>query len=130
MTDPFATVDSARERIQSQLAEARARNAAITVLADQVSTASATVHSPQRELSVTATAAATITDVTLTKEAVELGESALGRLIAETITRAQRAAAHQALEAAAQSLGADNTFVAGLRLDVDERFGPETGLLR
>lgn len=130
MTDPFADVDSARARIQTQLAEAKARDAAITMLAQQVNAASATVHSPHRELSVTATASATITSVTLTAEALELGESALGRLITETITRAQRAAADQALTAAEQTLGAESSFVAGLRTDVDTRFGPSDSVLR
>jgi len=129
MTDPFADVDSARARIQSQLDEARARDAAITVLAEQVTAASATVRSPNGEVTVTATAAAVISDVTVSEAGRELAGSALGRLITETIARAQRAAAEQALAAAEQSLGSDSSFVAGLRADVDSRFGPPTGLI-
>ena len=130
MTDPFASIDSARARVQAQLAEARARDAAITVLADEVSTASATVRSPRGEVSVTATASAIVTDVTLAAASIGLGPEALGRLVAETIARAQRAAAEQALTAAEQTLGAESSFVAGLRADVDSRFGPGDGLLR
>ena len=130
MTDPFADVDSARASIRGQLADARARDAAVTALAEQVAVASATVRSPRAEVSVTATASAVVTDVTLAATSSDLGTQALGRLITATIVQAQRAAAEQALAAAEQSLGTGSAFVGSLRADVETRFGPDSGLHR
>ena len=122
MTEAFSDINSARARIQGQLAEARARTAVIEVLADEVTTTTATVRSPRGEVSVTSTASSIITDVTVSDDALDLHPDALGRVLRDTIAAAQRAAARLALEAAEESLGADNGFVAELRADVDSRF--------
>lgn len=124
MTDPFGSLESARAMIDLQVQQARERSAAVSVLAEQVSTTTATVKSPNGAVSVTASAAAVITNVTLTAGALELTPAALGALVTETILRAQRAAAELALGAAEAALGTDSGFVAGLRDDVDSRFGP------
>ena len=100
MTDAFDDLDSARARIRQQVQGARERSAAVTVLADQVAATSATVRSPRGEVSVTATAGAQITDVTVAPGALELRADVLGRLIRDTIAAAQRTAAQRALAAA------------------------------
>ena len=44
-----------------------------------------------------------------------------GRLLTDTVARAQRAAADLALEAAADALGEDSELVTGLHADLDRR---------
>jgi len=127
MTDAFDDLDSARARIRSQVQDARERTAAVTVLAETVAATTATVRSARGEVTVTATAGARITDVTVADAALGLRADALGRLIRDTIASAQRTAAERALAAAEETLGADSGFVAGLRADVDSRFGEMPG---
>jgi DNA-binding protein YbaB len=127
MTDAFDDLDSARARIRQQVQGARERSAAVTVLADQVATTTATVRSPRGEVSVTATASAQVSDVTIAPGALELRADVLGRLIRDTIAAAQRTAAERALAAAEETLGADSGFVAGLHADVASRFGEIPG---
>jgi DNA-binding protein YbaB len=127
MTDAFDDLDSARSRIRSQVQDARDRTAAVTVLADQVAATSATVRSARGEVTITATAGAQVTGVTVSPGALELRADALGRIILDTIAAAQRAAAELALAAAEDALGADSGFVVGLRADIDSRFGDRPG---
>lgn len=127
MTDAVDDLDSARARIRSQVQDARERTAAVTVLADRVAATSATVRSPRGEVTITATAGAQVTGVTVAPGALELRADALGRIILDTIAAAQRAAAELALAAAEESLGADSGFVVGLRADIDARFGDRPG---
>ena len=122
MSDAFGDLESARATIEGQLERARERNAAMSVLADRVDSTSATVRSPRGEVAVTATAA--ITDVKLAESALTLHPQALGKLLTETIARAQHAAADLAITAAEETLGADSGLVAELRADVDSRFAP------
>jgi len=127
MTDAFDDLDSARARIRSQVQDARERTAAVTVLAEQVAATSATVRSSRGEVTVTATAGAQITDVTVADAALGLRADVLGRLIRDTVAAAQRAAAERALALAEDALGADSGFVVGLRTDIDARFGEAPG---
>jgi DNA-binding protein YbaB len=127
MTDAFDDLGSARARIRQQVAEARQQTAVVEALADQITTLTATARSPRGEISVTSTASAVITDVTVTAAALELRPDALGRLVSATIASAQRAAAELALAAAEESLGADSGFVAGLRADVESRYVERPG---
>jgi DNA-binding protein YbaB len=127
MTDAFDDLDSARARIRSQVQDARERTAAVTVLADQIAATTATVRSARGEVTVTATAGAQITDVTVADAALSLRADALGRLIRDTVASAQRAAAERGVAAAEETLGADSAFVAGLRADVESRFGELPG---
>jgi DNA-binding protein YbaB len=127
MTDAFDDLDSARARIRSQVQDARERTAAVTVLADQIAATTATVSSARGEVTVTATAGAQITDVTVADAALSLRADALGRLIRDTVASAQRAAAERGIAAAEETLGADSAFVAGLRADVESRFGELPG---
>ena len=127
MTDEFANLETARQRIHQQVQDARERTAAIALLAETVATTVATAHSPRGEVAVTSTSAGTITDVTLNASALGLPPQALSALITSTVAAAQRAAAELALGAAEQTLGAGNALVEGLRSDIDSRFGPATG---
>lgn len=127
MTDAFDDLDSARARIRSQVQDARERTAAVTVLAEQVAATSATVRSARGEVTVTATAGARITDVTVADAALGLRADVLGRLIRDTVAAAQRAAAENALVLAEETLGTDSGFVVGLRADIDTRFGEAPG---
>ena len=127
MTDPFDSLASARARVHSQLQDARARDAAVGLLAETVNAATATAVSPRGEVSVTSTAAGVVTDVALTPAALALRPEALGPLVAQIVAQAQRAAAELAVAAAETALGPDAAIVASLRTDVDARFGPPTG---
>ena len=93
MSDPFADLEAARTRMRAQLAEARARNAALHAIADQVSAAEATVRSPRGEVEVTAGADGGIRAVRFAEAALDLAPADLGRLTTETVDAAQRAAA-------------------------------------
>lgn len=125
MTDAFSDLDAARATVEVQLQQARERNAAMTVLAERVNATSATVHSPRGEVAVTATATSAITAVTLAEGASALRPDALGKLLTETIGRAQRAAAERALTAAEETLGPDSALVTQMRAEVDSRFAPD-----
>ena len=128
MTDPsFASLDGARARIRGQLEDARARDAAIGLLAETVSAATATAVTPRGEVSVTATASAVVTDVALTPAALALRPEALGLLVTQTVAQAQRAAAELAVAAAETTLGPDAAIVASLRADVESRFAAAPG---
>lgn len=130
MTDAFGDLDSARAMIDSQLEQARERSVAMSAMAERVASTTATVRSPRGEVAVTATASAAITDVTLSDAASTLNPVTLGRLITETISRAQRAAAELAIAVAAETLGPDSALIADLRADVDSRFAPDDTTLR
>jgi hypothetical protein len=93
MSDPFAELEAARTRMRAQLAEARARNAALHAIAAQVRTTEATVRSPRGELEVTAGADGGIRSVRFAESALDLAPAELGRLTTETAAAAQRAAA-------------------------------------
>lgn len=127
MTDEFANLETARQRIHQQVQDARERTAAITLLAETVATTVATSRSSRGEVAVTSTSAGTITEVVLSPAAGALSPEALAALITSTVAAAQRAAAELALGAAEQTLGAGNALVEGLRNDIDSRFGPATG---
>jgi DNA-binding protein YbaB len=130
VTDAFGDLDSARAMIDSQLEQARERSVAMSAMAERVASTTATVRSPRGEVAVTATASAAITDVTLSDAASTLNPVTLGRLITETISRAQRAAAELAIAVAAETLGPDSALIADLRADVDSRFAPDDTTLR
>jgi DNA-binding protein YbaB len=130
MTDPFGDLETARATIATQLEQARERSVAMSVLAERVNATTATVRSPRGEVAVTATATAAITEVTLTDAASALRPEALAALLTATIGRAQRAAAEQAIAAAAETLGPENAVVAQLRADVESRFAPDDTTLR
>lgn len=93
MSDPFAELEAARTRMRVQLAEARARNAALHAIADQVRAAEATVRSPRGEVEVTAGADGAVRAVRFGDAALDLSAADLGRLTTETVSAAQRAAA-------------------------------------
>jgi DNA-binding protein YbaB len=127
MTDEFANLDTARQRIHQQVQDARERTAAIDLLAETVAATVATVRSPRGEVAVTSTSGGAITAVTLASAAVELAPEALSTLITATVAAAQRAAAELALGAAEQALGSGSALVEGLRSDIQSRFGSATG---
>ena len=117
----------ARARVRAQLDASRARNAAVNTLAASVASITATARSARGEVTVTARPDGTITDVVLAPGALDGRADALGRLVTATIAEAQRTAAQLALEAAADTLGSDSAFVAGLRAEIDERHEPRQG---
>jgi hypothetical protein len=123
MTDAFDDLAHARSRVRAQVEAARARNVAITTLADTVATTTATVRSARGEVTVTARSDATIVDIVVAPGALGLRHDALGRLLTDTVARAQRAAADKALESAEDALGAHSDLVTGLRADLDRRTG-------
>jgi len=79
--------------MRGQLADARARNAALHALAAEARAAEATARSPRGEVEVTAGADGTIRAVRFSDDVDDIDLSALGRLTTETIAAAQRAAA-------------------------------------
>ncbi|MGV8884541.1 MAG: YbaB/EbfC family nucleoid-associated protein [Microbacteriaceae bacterium] len=122
MTDAFADLTSARAHVRGQLNQSRERNAAVTVVAEQVSSTTCASRSPRGEVTVTAAADASIRDVTLTPAALDLRPDALAALITATIARAQRGAAEQALAIVDETLGAQSTFATQLREEVESRY--------
>lgn len=123
MTDAFDDLTHARSRVRAQVEAARDRNVAITTLAVTVATTTATVRSSRGEVTVTARPDATIVDIVVAPGALGLRNDALGRLLTDTVARAQRAAADQALESAEDALGAHSDLVTRLRADLDLRTG-------
>jgi pyruvate/2-oxoglutarate dehydrogenase complex dihydrolipoamide acyltransferase (E2) component len=99
------------------------RAEAIAKLNSRTRTISATARSPRGEVTVTATADGTVTDVHLS-QGTRLPVNQLAALIVPTIAAAQQAAARAAIDLAQETLG-DSGYVDLLRSRVDERFGPD-----
>ena len=85
----------------------------------------ATVTSPDGQVTVVAQPTGGITSVRLSSAAAD-NAVALGAVITATIAKAQRAAADIVLESMAQTLGADSGLVDAVRRDVDAAF-PASG---
>ena len=126
--ESLSAMEATRARIHAQAAAARTRRDTLAELAASVDQTVATVRSPRGEVTVTASASALVQKVELQPTALDLDAVALGRIVTETIERAQRAAAHLAVEKTAQALGADNPVVTAIADDVSRRFGPDDTL--
>ncbi|TPW76939.1 YbaB/EbfC family nucleoid-associated protein [Schumannella sp. 10F1B-5-1] len=122
--DPYGSPAQVRATVQQQVAAAEARAAAIDALAEQVDAVRATARSLRGEVEVTAEPSGAVREVRFSDDAVELRPADLGRLVTETIARAQREAAESALRAAEATLGADDAVVAGIRDQVRRRPEP------
>jgi len=117
----YSSPEAVRAGVAAQIAAADARRTRIESLSAEVSATVGTARSPRGEVEVTATAAAAITGIRLSDEALELSPDELSRMLTETIARAQIAASEHALVAATEALGADSAFVEQLRADVASR---------
>ncbi|WP_181408839.1 YbaB/EbfC family nucleoid-associated protein [Schumannella soli] len=122
--DPYGSPAQVRATVQSQVAAADARTAAIDALADRVAATTATARSLRGEVEVTAEPTGAVRDVRFSDAALELRSADLGRLVTETIARAQRDAAEKALAAATETLGADSAVVGRIRDEVSRRPEP------
>jgi DNA-binding protein YbaB len=118
---PWDGPDAVRATIDAQVADAAARTAAVDALAERIATTTATVRSLRGEVEVTAAPSGAIRSVRLADDALDLAAADLGRLLTETIARAQREAADRGLAAAESALGADSGVVGHLRDELGRR---------
>jgi DNA-binding protein YbaB len=123
MTDPgpYDGPDRVRATVEAQVAEAAARTAAVDALADRLASTTATVRSLRGEVEVVAEPSGAVRSVRIADDALELYAADLGRLVTETIARAQREAADRALAAAEDALGSGDGVVAQLRDGLSRR---------
>jgi hypothetical protein len=124
VTDPYASPEQVRATVAQQVEAASARTAAVDALADRLSATTATVRSLRGEVEVTADPTGAVHDVRFADAARELHAADLGRLVTETIARAQHEAAERALAAASDALGADDAVVTRIRDEVRRRPEP------
>ncbi|QIM19353.1 YbaB/EbfC family nucleoid-associated protein [Leucobacter coleopterorum] len=123
-------LEQARARIATQVAEAEARNKAVSALADGLSNISATATSPRGEVTATAKPDGKVTAVKFAPSAESLTASALSDLVTTVIAEAQHKAAMSAVNSSAETLGADSAFVAQLRRDAEVTFpSPTSGTI-
>jgi DNA-binding protein YbaB len=120
-SDPWGGPDAVRATIDAQVADAAARAAAVDALAERIATTTATVRSLRGEVEVTAAPSGAIRSVRLADDALELTAVDLGRLVTETISRAQREAADRAFAEAESALGPDSGVVGQLRDELARR---------
>ncbi len=115
------TIAALNAKIDAQVEQSRRLADDAARLEAESRTATATVSSPDGQVTITALPTGAV-------ESVRLGTlsgadpTTLGAAITETIARAQRAAAEKVLASMEQSLGADSPLVAAVRHDVDTAF--------
>lgn len=113
-----------RARVRAQVEQSRERAEAIQEMNARTRTASATARSLRGEVTVTATADGTVTEVWFDARA-RLPLAQLADLLVPTIAQAQRSAARAAVDLAEETLGRSG-YVDLLRARVEDRFGPDT----
>lgn len=127
-TDTLAAVEAARLRVAAQTERARTAARDAARMAEDVRLLVSTVTSPGREISVTVRAGGAVDRIELTERALEWDARALSRMLTETVRRAQRAAADEAVARMAESLGAQSPLVADVRSQVQAQYGAEPGI--
>lgn len=127
-TDSLAALEAARMRVLTQTERARTAAHDATRMADDVRTATGTVSSVGREVSVTARAGGAVERIDVAPTALELDPRTLSRLLTDTVREAQRAAAQAALRRMSDSLGENSPVVAQTRAQVQAQFGADTEL--
>ncbi|WP_460773581.1 YbaB/EbfC family nucleoid-associated protein [Microbacterium sp. GXF7504] len=126
--EALASLEAARARVLAQTERARAAAADAERLAEDVRALTTTARSPRGEVSVTAAADGGIERIEVAEGAYDLDAASLGRLLTETIRRAQQAAADAALARMGETLGEDSPLVQGVRAELASRRRPATGL--
>jgi hypothetical protein len=129
MTDPlgseplgtYGSPEQVRATVAAQVSAADARIAAVDRLAADVKAATGTARSPRGEVEVTADSSAVVTSVRHADDALELGADELGRMLADTIAKAQAAASERALVLTAEALGEESPLTLELRAEVESR---------
>jgi hypothetical protein len=124
VTDPYGSPEQVHATVAAQVEAASARTAAVDALADRLSATTATVRSLRGEVEVTADPSGAVRAVHFSDDARELRAADLGRLVTETIARAQHEAAERALAAASEALGAEDAVVTRIRDEVRRRPEP------
>ncbi|NYG98317.1 DNA-binding protein YbaB [Schumannella luteola] len=125
-SDPYGSPDRVRASVQAQVAAAEARTATVDALAERVAATTASARSLRGEVEVTAEPTGAVREVRFSEDALGLRAADLGRLVTETIARAQRDAAEKALAAAAEALGAGSAVVGQIRDEISRRPEPPT----
>ena len=123
--DLLASMEALNAKIDAQIAQSRVRADEAARVAAEATQMTATVTSPDGQVTVVAQPTGGITSVRLSSAAAD-NAVALGAVITATIATAQRAAADIVLESMAQTLGADSGLVDAVRRDVDAAF-PASG---
>lgn len=129
MTTPSPeSFEQARVQLREQIAESHQRRAALRETAASVRGATGSARSRDGSISVTASADGSITDITLTDDALEDDATNLANELKVTVTAAQRAALEQAAAVSGAGLGDDHPLVADLRRSAERFAGPEDQL--
>lgn len=126
--DTLAAVEAARMRVIAQTERARTAAKEASLMAEEVRAATSTVSSPGREVTVTAQAGGAVTRVDISERGRDWDARTLSQVLTDTIRRAQRSAAEDAVRRMSESVGADSPLVSSVRAQIDAQFGPETGI--
>ena len=126
--DTLAAVEAARMRVIAQTERARTAAKEASLMAEEVRSASSTVSSPGREITVTAQAGGAVNRVEISERGREWDARTLSQVVTDTIRQAQRSAAEAAVRRMAESVGADSPLVSNVRAQIDAQYGSETGI--
>lgn len=119
MDDALNAAAAALAKVDAQVAAAEARRAGMDQLAGEIATLTATVRSPQGEVSVEAQSSGRIVQVAVTEGALKLSAIRLSQLVTETVAEAQRKAALAAVDRSARVLGEESPLVGQLRSEAE-----------
>lgn len=122
MDDAQNAAAAALAKVDAQVAAAEARRAGMDQLAGEIATLTATVRSPQGEVSVEAQSSGRIVQVAVTEGALKLSAIRLSQLVTETVAEAQRKAALAAVDRSARVLGEESPLVGQLRSEAEAAY--------
>lgn len=125
--DPIAELEAARAQIHADAQAFRDRRDQLDELAQSIEAVTATARSPRGEVTVTAAPSGVVLSVVFSDDALSSGRSSLERLVLQTITQAQRAAADEAARLTAETMGPDSALASEMARDADRRFGQPGG---
>ena len=133
----FDAADETIARINAQVQQAQERAVQAAAVRREVDSLRASVSSDQGDIEVQVDVVGRLSDLTLTRSALDRHPDALAREILRVAREAQVRAGEKALTLAADAFGAESDLVERMRLEIGERVGPEvpkadgsTGLAR
>ncbi|WP_152650617.1 YbaB/EbfC family nucleoid-associated protein [Demequina aurantiaca] len=118
---PWTDPDAAITRVEEQVRQAEAVAAKAQALEKEMKLLVGSAQSPRREASVTVTVQGALVDLQLSRDAMELDERALSKIIVETVAKAQRNVGERAVALTSEAFGEDSPITARMRAEADER---------
>jgi len=117
----WGSPDDAMARVNQQVAEAQERAKRATEVRLEMEALRGTARSPRGEVSVEVDTSGRLLGLTLTEDAMELGERELASLIVATTHAAAARAGEKAVELAAEAFGEESATTTRLRDEITER---------